>query len=453
MYWGNQMFSFKSKQNKQFFALALPIFLELSLVNVVGNVDIIMLGRFSEQAVGAVGGITQALNIQNVLFGFISLGSGILTAQYVGANNHSKLKEVIATSLFLNFMFSFLLALLYFLFWRRIFSFMNLPSELVSIGKGYFLFLSSFCCFQAITLTCGSILKSYGKPKLMLLVNVMVNLLNIMGNGAFLFGWAGMPILGTLGVGISTVVSRFLGCALALYFLHKYCSFSIVKTHFSPFPWKTMRNLLFIGIPTAGENLAWNIGQLLILSIVNDMGTPYIAARTYLMLITMFIMVFSIALGHATAIQIGQLIGAKKWNQAYLRGFNTLKLSLALSIITSLLIYLLRVPIMSIFTENREILEIAYRVFPYFILLESGRVFNIIIINALHATGDILPPMIIGIIFVFLVAVPLSYVFGISLAWGLVGIWLANALDEWIRGFLVLSRWKSQKWKTKSFLS
>ena len=61
--------------------------------------------------------------------------------------------------------------------------------------------------------------------------------------------------------------------------------------------------------------------------------------------------------------------------------------------------------------------------------------------------------MIVGIIFVFLVAVPFSYLFGIKLAWDLVGIWIANAMDEWIRGFAVLYRWKSQKWKTKSFIS
>ena len=119
------MVLFKSKQNKKFFALAIPIFLELTLVNVVGNIDTIMLGHFSDKAVGAVGGITQALNIQNVLFGFISLGTGILIAQYVGAKDYKKMKEVIATSLFLNFLFSFLLALCYMIFWKQIFLFMN----------------------------------------------------------------------------------------------------------------------------------------------------------------------------------------------------------------------------------------------------------------------------------------------------------------------------------------
>src|SRR3712207_1247260 len=315
------MVLFKSKQNKKFFSLAIPIFLELTLVNVVGNIDTIMLGHFSDEAVGAVGGITQALNIQNVLFGFISLGTGILIAQYVGAKNDRKIKEVIATSLFLNFLFSFLLALGYMIFWKQIFTFMKLPKELIEIGKYYFLLVSSFCAFQALTLTAGAILKSYGKPKLMLFINVGVNLLNILGNGMFLFGWMGFPILGTLGVGISTIFSRALGCIFAIYFVKKHCHFQFSKKYFQPFPYKTIKNLLAIGIPTAGENLAWNVGQLLILAMINGLGTNYIAARTYLMLITMFIMIFSLSLGHATAIQIGQLVGAKKWNQAYLRGF------------------------------------------------------------------------------------------------------------------------------------
>lgn len=144
----------------------------------------------------------------------------------------------------------------------------------------------------------------------MLFVNVGVNLLNILGNGMFLFGWLGMPILGTLGVGISTVFSRAIGCIFAIYLVKNIVIFNFLKI-FSAISMENNSKFTFYRNLTAGENLAWNIGQLLILSMINALGTNYIAARTYLMLITMFIMVFSISLGHATAIQIGQLVGAK----------------------------------------------------------------------------------------------------------------------------------------------
>ena len=77
---------------KSLLSLTIPIFLELLLVNIVGNIDTIMLGKYSDKAVGAVGGISQVLNIQNVIFGFISLGTSILIAQYIGARNTRKIK-------------------------------------------------------------------------------------------------------------------------------------------------------------------------------------------------------------------------------------------------------------------------------------------------------------------------------------------------------------------------
>ena len=107
---------------------------------------------------------------------------------------------------------------------------------------------------------------------------------------------------------------------------------------------------------------------------------------------------------------------------------------------------------MDFFTHNEEILSASLKVFPFMILLEVGRVFNIVIINSLHAAGDIKFPMFMGIIFVFIVAVPFSYIFGINLGMGLVGIWIANAMDEWCRAIAMLIRWRSKKWENKSFI-
>lgn len=107
---------------------------------------------------------------------------------------------------------------------------------------------------------------------------------------------------------------------------------------------------------------------------------------------------------------------------------------------------------MSLFTTDVAILEISLKVFPIMVILEVGRVFNIVIINSLHAAGDIQFPMFMGIIFIFIVAVPFSYILGIKLGWGLVGIWIANAADEWCRGIAMYFRWKSKKWVTKSFV-
>lgn len=439
-------------QVKSLMSLTIPIFFELLLVTIVGNVDTIMLGHYSDKAVGAVGGISQVLNIQNVIFGFVNLATAILCAQFIGAKNKRRVHEVITVSLVVNLILGLFMGILYFTFWNTILEKIKLPLELIEVGKNYFKLVGGLCIFQGITLTCGAIMKSHGKPKQMLYVNMGVNLLNILGNGMFIFGWFGVPILGPTGVGISTVVSRAIGCVVGFLVMSHNCNFKFRKKFLKPFPFHVIKNILSIGIPTAGENLAWNIGQLMIMSMINTMGTTIIASRTYLMLIANFVMTFSIALGHGTAIQVGQLVGAKESEEAYGKCLKSLKLSIVLAFSVTVLAWLFKNQIMGVFTKDRAILEASLKIFPLMIVLEVGRVFNIVIINSLHAAGDIKFPMFMGIIFIFIVAVPFSYIFGVKLGWGLVGIWIANAADEWFRGIAMLIRWRNKKWITKSFV-
>ena len=437
---------------KNLISLIIPIFFELLLVTIVGNIDTIMLGYYSDEAVGAIGGITQLLNIQNVIFSFINMATAILTAQFLGAKDYKRVKQVISVSLVLNVLLGLILGGIYLFFWESLLQKINLPGELIGIGKYYFQMVGGLCILQGIILSCGAILKSHGRPTETLIINVGVNILNIIGNAFFIFGWLGMPVLGPTGVGISTVISRGIGCVAAFYMMCRYCNFTFKKKYIKPFPFKIVKNILSIGFPTAGEHLAWNVGQLMIVAMVNTMGTTIIASRTYLMLISSFTMTLSIALGQGTAIQVGHLVGAGEIKEVYHKCLKSLKIALTFAFVTTSLVFLFRKPIMSIFTTNPDILKASLKIFPLMILLEMGRVFNIVIINSLHAAGDIKFPMFMGITCVFTVAVLFSYLFGISLGWGLAGIWLANAMDEWIRGLAMYFRWKSKKWQNKSFV-
>ena len=436
-------------KEKSLLTLAIPIFFELLLIMVVGNIDTIMLGYYSDKAVGAVGGINQILTIQNMIFGFINLATSIICAQFLGANIKEKINELITVAISLNIGLSVLIGGIFLIFWEYILIKMKLPLELIELGESYIKLVGGLCIFQAMTLTCSAIQKSHGNTQLPLYVNVGINILNIIGNGIFIFGWFGAPILGVLGVGLSTVFSRGIGCAVALILLKKNCDFNFKMEYIKKIPGDILKKMVVIGVPAAGENFAWNMGQLLIMTMINTMGTDSIVARTYLMLISGFALTFSIALGQATAIQVGHLVGAKKIEKAYKRGIKSLKISILLSLIVILIVVILRNDLIVLFTTNEKIVEIALQVFPMMIFLEVGRTLNIVLVNSLHAAGDIKYPMVLGIGSIFLVAVPFSYILGIKLGMGLVGIWVANALDEWCRGIGVLIRWESKKWKDK----
>ena len=112
------MNSIGSVGKKTLISLTIPIFFELLLVTVVGNIDTIMLGYYSDKAVGTIGGITQLLNIQNVIFSFINLATAILTTQFLGAKDYKRVKQVISVSLVLNILLGVVLGGIYLFFWR-----------------------------------------------------------------------------------------------------------------------------------------------------------------------------------------------------------------------------------------------------------------------------------------------------------------------------------------------
>lgn len=437
---------------KTLVALTIPIFLELLLVTVVGNIDTVMLGYYSDEAVGAIGGITQLLNIQNTIFSFINMATSILCSQFLGAKDDKRVKEIISVSLVLNIGLGIILGGIYLFFWKGLLHKIHLPDELIGVGKYYFMMVGGLCLFQGIILYCGAVLKSHGRATEALMINVGINILNIFGNAIFIFGWMGMPILGATGVGLSTVISRGIGCFVAFSMMCRYCHFKFNRKILKPFPFKIVKNMLSIGLPTAGENLAWNVGQLIIVTMVNTMGMAMIASRTYLMLIASFVMTLSIALGQATAIQIGHLVGANQMEEVYSKCLKSVKIAFVFAFVVTSVLCIFRTPVMKMFTHNPEIIADSIKIFPFMIILEMGRVFNIVIISSLHAAGDIKFPIIMGVLSVFSIAVLFSYIFGISFGWGLIGIWIANAADEWIRGIAMYFRWKSGKWKNKSFV-
>jgi len=108
--------------------------------------------------------------------------------------------------------------------------------------------------------------------------------------------------------------------------------------------------------------------------------------------------------------------------------------------------------LLQLFTHNKEIIAVGSSVMLVVFILEPGRTFNLVVINALRAAGDVKFPVYMGIISMWGVSITLSYLLAIHFRLGLVGMWIAFAVDEWLRGLLMLWRWKSYRWCGMSFV-
>lgn len=434
------------------FALTWPIFIEVLLHMVMGNADILMLSQYSDDSVAAVGVANQLLFMLIVMFGFIATGTSILVAQYLGAKNRTLASEVTVVSLGANLVFSIVISLIVFGFSSQLLLLMNLPAELLAEADSYLKIVGVFSFVQALVITMGATIRSYGFTRDSMYVTIGMNILNVIGNYLFIFGPFGIPVLGVEGVALSTVVSRALGLIVITFLLFKRIEEPLPFKRIFQLPMDHLKNLLRIGIPSAGEHLSYNTSQIVITFFIVMIGTEALTTKVYAQSLMMFIFLFGVAIGQGTQIMIGHQIGAGNVEDAYKRCIKSLRLAILISILTAVPFAIFSDTLLGFFTTNPDIIALGGTLILLTIILEPGRSFNLVVISSLRAAGDVKFPVYVGILSMWGISVTVSYVLGIHLGLGLVGVWIAMIMDEWLRGLIMLRRWRSKVWVNKSFV-
>ncbi|ELK47944.1 UNVERIFIED_CONTAM: MATE family efflux transporter [Halobacillus marinus] len=434
------------------FTLTWPIFIEVLLHMLMGNADTLMLSQYSDEAVAAVGVANQILSVIIVMFGFIATGAAILVAQNLGAGKPKEAGAISVTSLSVNLWFSLLLSFGLFLFSEPILAVMDLPAQLMGEAVDYMNIVGGLIFVQALLMTAGAILRSYGHTKDTMYVTIGMNIVNVIGNYIVIFGPFGLPVYGVQGVAVSTAVSRGLGFIVLFLLLVKRVSGSLPWTALYRYEIKHIKSLLNIGIPSAGEQLSYNASQMVITYFVAQMGATALTTKVYAQNLMMFIFLFSVAIGQGTQILIGHHIGAKETEQAYRQCMRSLKLAIAVSIVVAVVFYFSSDILLGLFTDDPLIIASGGTLLLLSILLEPGRAFNLVVINSLRAAGDVRYPVVIGILSMWGVQVTIAWLLGLPLSYGLIGIWIAFIVDEWLRGLLMLRRWRGRTWYKKSFV-
>ena len=440
------------KLSRQLASLAGPIFVETLLVMMLGAVDTFMLSRYSDNSVAAVGVVNQLMNLVFLLFEVISLGTSILCSQYIGAGRRDKVIQVVGISLIFNLLSGALISIGLYSFADDLLVMMGLRPDLMSFGLPYMKIVGGFAFLQAISLSLSASLRSADKAKYPMYVSMVVNVLNIIGNYSLIFGKFGMPALGVEGAAISTSVCRAVSVIILLGVLFKKHIPSFPKELFTPFPWIELKNLLKIGIPSAGEHFSYALSQVVITYFINMISNQALATRSYVVNIVMFTYIFALAIAQGGAILIGHLVGMKKINAAYTIGKRIMRLGTTMSVSLSLLTAIFGTHVLRMLTSDPWIISTGAAILWIEVLLENGRALNFFGVNALRSAGDIYFPVIIGIIVMWGVQVVGSYILGISFGWGIIAMWAVFALDETIRGLIFVRRWNSFKWVGKSFL-
>ncbi|MFE5321332.1 MATE family efflux transporter [Paenibacillus sp. NPDC056579] len=441
----------RSKQFNLFF-LTWPIFLEVFLFMLMGIADTFMLSAISDNAVSGVGAANQYLVIAILILEVIGNGASIVVAQYIGSRKLIEAAKISAHAVTLNLLVGLVISVTFVFFGDRMLERLNLTGDILVFAQSYLMIVGGGIFLQAIINSLAAIVRVHGFTKAAMLVSLGMNVIHIAGNYALIFGHFGLPEMGVQGAAISSVGSRAIAVLIFLWLLYRVTEVRIELKYYLTLSKEYVAKILKIGIPSAMEQVMYHTCQTIFLFYATYLGAEALAARQYAANISMFIYLFAIAIGMGTSIIVGRLVGGNRQDEAYQRVWKSLRWAIGATLVMVAVIILLRKQLMGLFTVDPEIIRLGANVLLLSIVLETGRTFNIVLINSLRAAGDAKYPLWIGMFSMVAMSLPLGYWFVFKLDLGLAGIWLAIAADEWLRAVIMYFRWKSRAWEKHSLV-
>jgi putative MATE family efflux protein len=434
------------------FAVTWPIFVDSVLRMLLGTVDVFMLSRVSDTATGAVGLANEIIFFCILMFGFVGIGTSVAVSQYIGARREQEASRISALAITINLIFGIIVSIALFSFGESLMRLLNLNPEQIAIASRYLKIIGGFIWIEALSYAISSVIRSTGHTKSVMYVTLGVNMIHVTGNYLLIFGNFGFPQWGVTGAAVSTVISRLLGIIVLIVILYRRIPAPIRRKDYVTWNGSYVKKIMSIGLPAAGEHLAWQSQYLMIISFVNMIGVTALNTHVYVMNVSNYFMALAMAIGSGTEIIVGQMVGAGEMKAAYRRLIKSVRISFILTLVIVSIASLFRYQMIGMFTKDPDIIAVGATIFLLSIVLEPGRTFNTVVINSLRAAGDARFPVLMGVLSMWGVSVPLAYVLGVHFGIGLLGVWIAFTVDEWLRGIIMLLRWRSRAWEKKALV-
>jgi putative MATE family efflux protein len=424
--------------------IAGPILGEFMIGISVAMLTLWMASRISDATAGAFGMSQQVLESLFVLFRVLALGVGVTITQSLGGRRADAARRTALVG-FGACTWVGAVAALWLLFgseWTL--AFLNAPATVVEIGGPYLRLLALAAFLEAYNLVMASILRAHLHARDTLFVMMVMHAAHLALAMPLMLGvgeWAG---LGLAGNAFALTVSRAIGLALHLWLWRRRMNLAPTKDDWWRCPARALMPVLRIGIPGASLDMAYRLAFMMSLSSAAKLGVAALATQAYVLQTLRYVLLISLAIGWACEIMVGHMVGSGKFRAAHLLVRKGLRNGMLASGAMALLAAAGAPWLMRVFTRDPAVIEAAQTLLWISLVLETGRVGNLVVLGALRSTGDVIFPTSVAIASIVLVLGFGSIVLGQH--YGLVGIWVAYAADEWIRSGLMRWRWETHGW-------
>ena len=433
--------------NRSLIILILPMIAELLLNLSVGLADSVMVASVGESAVSGVSLVDSIFVLILMVFSAMSTGGSVVAGQYIGSKDPLNAKKAATELVWSNISRGVIVMLL--LYAARYFFlnvvFGSISPDVYANARTYLNIVNLSVPFMAMYNSAAAIFRATGNTRLITLDALLMGILNIIGN-AF-----GIYVLkaGIAGVAVPTLLSRAFGGVLMLVLLLRPQNpLTIDRSLKHRFDWSMVRRILTIGIPSGFENGLFQIGKLILMSVISTFGTVAITANAVSGSIVSIQCIPGSAMSMAIMTVVAQAVGAGDYGQAR---YYTRKLMctahVGMAAWCAVLFFLLP-GILFIYHLSPETTDITRQI-VYSHMLVSVFLWPpaFVLPATLRASGDVRFPMITSVASMFLIRILFAYLMAVRFGMGVFGIWLGMYCDWGVRAVFFIMRYLKGKWE------
>ena len=434
--------------NRQLIRLLWPLIIEQALAVLVGMADTVMVSSVGEAAISGVSLVDMINNLIINVFAALATGGAVVTSQFLGARKPEQASrsagQLVTLSALLGVAVAAFCLLLRAPMLRLFFG--SIDDSVMREAMIYFTITGLSYPFLALYNAGAAIFRSTGNSAVSMKVSIFMNLTNIAGNALCVY----VLRMGTAGVAVPTLVSRALGAVIILYLAAAHHDNPARITwdgvcHLQP----TMaRNILYIGIPSAMENSLFQLGRVLVVSMISLFGTVHISANAVANNLDSMGCIVGQAMGLAMITVVGRCVGARDLRQA---GYFAKKLLLWDYLVQGLsngLVLFFLPQLLGMYTLSEETWQLAWLL----VMIHAGSGIllwpaSFVLPNALRAANDVKFTMFISIFSMMAWRLGFSYILCVQMGMGAVGVWIAMVVDWIFRVLCFVLRFATGAWK------
>lgn len=439
------------------FHLAWPVFLENVLHTVTQIVGMIMVGHLGAAAITAVGLSFQPLWLVMGFFMGLGAGTTALVARFTGAGEPAGASRVAHQSLLLGAALAVVFVAGTIPFARPIVAFMGAEPDVVELGAVYLRYLMPGLGLMAVFTVLTAALRGAGDTRTPMWINTGVNFLNVALAWGLIYGHLGLPAMGVAGAGLAATVSRSLGTlVLAVMVLSGRTVIDLGfggrernRTFFRVDP-GVMTRIVRIGVPAALERVVNSLGMLFYARVVATLGTVAFAAHSLALNIESLSYMPGIALSVAATTLVGQNLGAGRPDRAEGSGWECARLALWVMGLMGLVFFLFPAALLRLYTSDAAVITLGVVALRVVACIQLPEALGFVLSGALRGAGDTRSVLHITAFGVWVVRLGASLLLVSVLRMGLLGAWLAMALDWLVRAAYLIARFRRGRWKEVS---